>query len=136
MSRIPGYEHSLLGGVMYLKSAPSSDHIPVEYPTIDPDGSVPEVYSYVYNNIFGSSGQIHDRDALSTLNPSDPNIADVRNDSFTYAGYEIFVPVTVMNDGSRWFDLSGDGKAETHIQLVGGALYYDSDLNGTYDTAF
>jgi hypothetical protein len=129
----PGGEVSIL----YLNVEPNSDHTTEPYPTIDPNGGfIPVVYDVVYNTLFGTIGAIQGRDALATLNPSDPNIAGYSSDSFLYGGTEIFVPSIIMNDGSRWYDLTGDGHAETHIAMVGGNLFYDSDLNGTYDTIY
>lgn len=124
-------------GIRYIPLPPMTDHTNLDpYPTIDPNGSVPEVYNYVSNVLFGTREQIAARDSLATLNPADPNIVGYSNDVFSYDNVNLPIKAAVMSDGSRWFDVSGDGNFETHIKNIGGALYYDSDLNGTFDTLF
>jgi len=124
------------GSIGYFKGSEMVGMTPEPYPTFDPNGNIPAVYNYVYNTIFGSSGQIRDRDALNTLASNDPNIVGTEQDMFEHNNYAVYVQATIMSDGSRWFDLSGDGKPETHIKLVTGGLAYDSDLNGTFDVIF
>lgn len=50
--------------------------------------------------------------------------------------YPIYIETKAYNqsDGSFWIDINSNGHPETHIQTFPDGLWYDSDLNGTYDT--
>lgn len=124
------------GTIAYFKGSEYDDMGMEPYPTFRPDGSLPAIYDYVNNVMFGGQADIRDRDLMNTLNVSDPNIVEYTWDIFEHDNYAVYLQAIVMSDGSRWFDLTGDGRPETHVKIVGGVLAYDSDLNGTFDMAF